>query len=186
MATPLTTDTHTAAPSAWVALAVYAQPHGVSGRIKVKSFTDPLDDFATHAGLCDERGNPVKLRITGHAQGMAIVEVEGIATRDQAELLRGRKLGIARTALPELTNPNAYYIDDLIGLTVITADGGLFGTVKNVMNYGAGDILEIKRPNGKEDLLSFTHASFPTVDIAQKTIVISPPEIIDARANTHS
>lgn len=178
MATSLTTDTDRPLPSPWVALAVYAQPHGVSGRIKVKSFTDPIDDFAKHANLCDERGTPVKLRITGHAQGMAIVEIEGITTRDQAELLRGRKLGVARTALPKLSNPNAYYIDDLIGLNVIKADGTPFGTVKNVMNYGAGDILEIKRPNGKEELFAFTHATFPTVDATQRTIVICPPEII--------
>ena len=188
MVTPLaiTNDTPATNDMPWVALAVYAQPHGVSGRIKVKSFTDPVDDFAKHAHLSDDRGNPVKLRITGHAQGMAIVEVDGITTRDQAELLRGRKLGVARTALPELSNPNAYYIDDLIGLNVVTAENQPFGVVTQIMNYGAGDIIEIKCLTGKKELFAFTHATFPTVDIANKTIIIQPPEILDLEPRSDS
>ena len=133
--------------SGWVALGAFAQPHGVSGRIKVKSFTDPLDDFANHTPLTDESGTTYKLKITGHTQGMAIVSVEGITDRNQAELLRGKKIGVARSTLPELENPGSYYIDDLIGMAVIDESGAAFGTVINVVNYGASDILEIRRPD---------------------------------------
>jgi 16S rRNA processing protein RimM len=165
----------------FVALAVFTQPHGVSGRIKVKSFTDPLHDFAQHKGLCDAHGTPVKLRITGHIAGGAIVEIEGVTKREQAELLRGKKIGITRSDMPALANPNMYYTDDLIGMQVVDAQGDAFGVVRQVMNYGAGDILEITTLLGTHELYAFNHATFPLVDTATRKITIHPPEILEAK-----
>ena len=169
-----------AAAPGWVALAVFTQPHGVSGRIKVKSFTEPADDFARHAELTDESGASIKLRITGHAQGLAIVTIEGVTDRDQAALLRGKKIGVPRGAMPALTNPNVYYTDDLIGMDVVDTTGAPFGTVVSVANYGAGDILDIRRPSGARELYAFTHATFPTVDAASRRITIDPPVVLNA------
>lgn len=172
---------NTTAPEAWVALAVFTQPHGVSGRMKVKSFTDPLHDFAKHKDLTDAKGTPLKLRITGSTEGGAIVEIEGITRREQAELLRGLKIGVPRTALPVLENPNLYYTDDLIGMRVVQANGDAFGVVRNVVNYGAGDILEITTLSGGDSLFAFNHATFPFVDTTARQITIDPPEILEAR-----
>lgn len=166
---------------AWVALAVFTQPHGVSGRMKVKSFTDPLHDFATHKDLTDAKGKPLKLRITGSTEGGAIVEIEGITRREQAELLRGQKIGIPRAAMPKLEKPNMYYTDDLVGMAVVEADGSVFGLVKSVVNYGAGDILAIDRPERAGELYAFNHATFPKIDVAARRITIHPPEILDGR-----
>lgn len=165
----------------WVALGVFTQPHGVSGRIKVKSLADGPDDFAEHTHLTDESGNPVKLRITGHAQGMAVVEIEGVTRREQAELLRGRKIGVPRAAVPTLDAPNCYYIHDLIGLPVVDGSGADFGHISSVNNYGAGDIITITTTGGEEALFAFTHATFPIVDIAARRVVIHPPEILEAK-----
>ncbi len=169
-------------PKDWIPLGVFAQPHGVSGRIKVKSLADGVDDFAHTPALTDESGKPIKLHITGHTQGMAIVEIEGITKREQAELLRGKKIGTARAALPKLENANRFYIRDLIGLQATTAEGATFGEVTDVVNYGAGDILVIANADGETELFAFTHATFPEVDIAARRLVIHPPEVLDTRA----
>lgn len=167
----------------WVALAVFVQPHGVSGRIKIKSFTEPADAFAEHTNLTDESGKAYTLALTGHAQGMAIVTVEGITDRNQAALLRGKKLGIPRAAMPELKNPHQYYTDDLIGMAVIDHTGSAFGEVIAVVNYGASDILEIRRPDGAKELYAFTNATFPTIDTATRVITIDPPVILSAKGD---
>ncbi len=172
--------TLTTADPAWVALAVFTQPHGVSGRIKVKSFTEPADDFASTPNLTDSNGKPVKLKLTGHTQGLAVVEVEGVTKREQAELLRGIKIGVARTEMPELTKPNNYYTDDLIGMQVVDEAAAPFGTVRTVANYGAGDILDITRTDGSHEMYAFTHRTFPTVDLAARRITIHPPDILRA------
>lgn len=174
----MTQNTAPSSAPAWVALAAFAQPHGVSGRIKVKSFTEPADDFITHQPLADEAGTIYKMKITGHAQGMAIVTIEGITDRNQAELLRGKRIGVARTAMPEITQPNRFYTDDLIGMEVIDQTGKRFGEVIHVANYGAGDILDIRLDGGKEEMFAFNNATFPTVDMAARRITIDPPELL--------
>jgi 16S rRNA processing protein RimM len=178
MVTSIAAPVPPAPDCAWVALAVLTQPHGVSGRIKVKSFTEPHDDFVNHPALTDSKGKPVKLRITGHTQGMAIVEIEGITRREQAELLRGTKIGVARTQMPELKNPNLYYTDDLKGMRVVDEAGNHFGTVAAIVNYGAGDILEVTRTGGVNELYAFTHATFPIIDNVLRTITIHPPRYL--------
>ena len=159
---------------------MFTQPHGVSGRIKVKSFTEPADEFASVPNLTDAKGNPVKLKLTGHTQGLAVVEIEGVTKREQAELLRGIKIGVARAAMPELNDPNRYYTDDLIGMQVLDAAGTPFGVVRTVANYGAGDILDITRTDGSHDMYAFTHRTFPEVDVAARRILINPPDILRA------
>jgi 16S rRNA processing protein RimM len=180
MTTSNVSPTATPEDSAWVALAVFTQPHGVSGRIKVKSFTEPHDDFAKTPNLTDSKGKPVKLSITGHTQGLAIVEIEGVTKREQAELLRGTKIGVPRAAMPTLDQPNVYYTDDLIGMQVVDEHGAAFGTVRTVVNYGAGDILDITRPNGSHEMYAFTDRTFPVIDNSQRRITIHPPEILRA------
>lgn len=170
----------------WITLAVIGQPHGVSGRVKVKSFTDPADDFAAHSPITYADGTQVKFRITGHTQGMVIIEIEGVKDRNQAELLRGKKLFTPREAMPELQDTDQFYTADLIGMQVHTADGAHFGTVENVMNYGASDILEIARPGSRLELYAFTNATFPTLDLSARTITIDPPEVIGSRSEEQS
>jgi 16S rRNA processing protein RimM len=42
-----------------------------------------------------------------------------------------------------------YYHADLIGLPCVTPDGAPLGDVVAVENFGAGDVIEIARPDGK-------------------------------------
>lgn len=171
----------TPAQPGWVALAVVTQPHGVSGRVKVKSFTDPEDAIKKHSSLQDPAGREVKFRVTGTAQGQYIIEVEGLTKREDAELWRGKQLGMPRAALPELKNDAQYYVVDLVGLCVETEDGRAFGTVHALHNFGAGDLLELKRPNGDLEMFSFTHVNFPSVDVKARKIIIAPPEKLGSR-----
>ncbi len=165
--------------SDWVALGVFAQPHGVRGLVKIKSYTTPPDALLAHAQLHDAKGRSYVLKLHGHAKGMAIVSVEGIGAREEAMLLRGREIGTARAALPPLTHAHQFYISDLIGMSVEQTDAQAYGTVKAVHNFGAGDILEIVLSDGHTELFSFTHRTFPTVDLASRTLVIDPPETIE-------
>lgn len=165
----------------WIALAVVTQPHGVSGRVKIKSFADPADAIRNHTLLTDPAGREVKFRVTGEAQGQYIIEIDGLTKREDAELWRGRQLGLPRSALPELENDNQFYATDLIGLCVLTTDGKAFGTVHDVHNYGAGDLLEITRINGERELFAFTHVTFPSVDMDARQIVIDPPELLGSK-----
>jgi hypothetical protein len=53
--------------------------------------------------------------------------------------------------------------------------GQLLGTVVNLPNYGAGDLLEIAPASGSTILVPFTEAVVPEIDVAAGRIVIDPP-----------
>ncbi|RYG20941.1 MAG: 16S rRNA processing protein RimM, partial [Burkholderiales bacterium] len=87
-----------------------------------------------------------KLRDDG--KGGAIARFAEITDRNGAEGLRGTELVVPRSELPALDD-GEYYHADLIGLPVISDEEEAIGVVRDVQNFGAGDILEIERPNAK-------------------------------------
>ena len=70
-----------------------------------------------------------------------------IGDRSAAEALRGTTLTVPRSALP-LLQDGEYYHADLIGLACVSPEGAPLGEVVTVENFGAGDVLEIERPDG--------------------------------------
>ena len=165
----------------FVTLAVVTSPHGVSGRVKVKSFASPPELFGQTKKLQDESGNPVKLKITSGEGTVFVCSIDGLKKREDAELWRNKKLGVMRTDLPDTRKKGEFYIADLVGAKVQTGNGDAFGTVKNVYNFGAGDILEIAMKDGSDEMFSFNQTIFTTIDAANKRLVIDPPEVITGK-----
>jgi 16S rRNA processing protein RimM len=102
--------------------------------------------------------------------------IPGVATKEQADALRGTSLFVPRDRLPSLPDEEFYHAD-LIGLKAYDTGGVLVGKVTAVYNHGAGDILEIS-PTGHKSalLLPFTAVIVPNVDLATGRIVVDPPD----------
>lgn len=159
-----------------VCLGAVTGAHGVRGLVKVKPFTESPDDVAAYGPLEDERGERrFTLAVEGHHKDTVIVRVAGVADRDAAEALRGTRLYVARSALPE-PGEGEYYHADLIGLALVTVGGAPLGTVTAIYDFGAGDLIEYVGADGKPHMLPFTEAAVPEVDIAGGRIVADPPE----------
>jgi 16S rRNA processing protein RimM len=77
-----------------------------------------------------------------------------------AATLRGTVLTVPRSALPQLA-PGEYYHADLIGLAAMSDAGETLGTVIAVENFGAGEVLEIERPNGKRFMVPMREEAVP-------------------------
>ena len=77
--------------------------------------------------------------------------------------------------MPELSEDEFYHAD-LIGLTAELRDGTELGAVTAVHNFGAGDVIEVKRKHGGTLDIPFTNTVVPVVDIEGGRIVIEPPE----------
>ena len=65
--------------------------------------------------------------------------------------------------------------------TTVAVDGTALGTVRAMHNFGAGDMIEIEDANGKTELLPFTIATVPSVDLDEGRVVIDPPHEIFVR-----
>ena len=160
-----------------VCVAAFSSAHGVSGAIRLKSYTENPDDVAQYGDLQSEDGSlTYELEVVSHTgKGELIVKVEGVSSRDEAELLKGERLYVSRTELPEAGDEEFYHAD-LIGLTVKTVSGKTLGTVRAVFDFGAGDMLEILPKEGTIIMVPFTKAIVPIVDIEKGRIVVDPPE----------
>jgi 16S rRNA processing protein RimM len=170
-----------AAGGARVCLGAIAGAHGVRGLVKIKSFTEDPANLTAYGPLTDESGRRrFEVTVTGRAKDLLVARIDGVEDRDAAQALRGVRLYVARAALPE-PEEEAYYHADLIGLTAEDPDGRPLGTVAAVENYGAGDFLEIARPEGAPLLVPFTTAAVPVVDVGGGRIVVAPPEELEAR-----
>src|SRR5262245_35447039 len=166
-----------------VLVGAIAGAHGVRGQLRIKSFTDDPAAVAAYGPVSDESGQRTfKLIVTGQAKGGVIARIDGIADRTAAEALRGLRLYVERAVLPP-PQTGEYYRADLTGLRAELADGTLYGRIASVEDYGAGDILEIERPDGTTEMLPFTDRIVPEVDLAAGRVVVDPPVYVEARPN---
>jgi 16S rRNA processing protein RimM len=160
-----------------ICVGAFAGAFGVKGEVRLKSFTAEPEAIVDYGPLSSEDGaTAYAIEITRPIQNGFAARVKGVATKEDADALRGVRLFAERDALPSLPD-DEYYHADLIGLEVVDTGGKRLGTVSAVHNHGAGDLLEVSGPGLKTPaLLPFTLAAVPTVDLAARRIVADPPE----------
>src|SRR5882672_8030462 len=164
-----------------VLVGVIAAAHGVRGLVRVKSFTADPKSVASYGELSDEWGQRrFRLILQGQAKEGVIAQIDGVTDRDAAKALKGTKLFVAREALPEIAADDEFYQADLVGLRVESRDGKTLGRVKAVLNFGAGDLLEIEG-EGVSLMLPFTKQVVPLVDLPGGRLVAEPPAEVEAR-----
>lgn len=136
-----------------IALAAVAGAHGVRGEVRLKLFTDSVDNLKRHKNVFIGDN---KYRVEGVRPGPsgAVARLSGVDDRSAAEALRGTLVEVDREDLPPLED-GEYYHADLVGLACVDGDGRQVGTVAAVENYGAGDLLEVEAPDGKCFLIPF-------------------------------
>lgn len=150
---------------------------GVHGEVRLKSFCADPAAIADYTPLYTEEGRAfAQVVLTGQLKNGFTARLDGVVTKEDADALRNVSLYAERATMPSLPD-DEYYYADLIGLTVLDTGGATLGTVKNVMDHGAGDLLELIVPGQSETvLLPFTQAAVPTVDLAAKRIIADPPD----------
>jgi 16S rRNA processing protein RimM len=148
---------------------------GVKGEIRVNSYTEDPAALVRYRVLLRADGS-VALTLTGgraHGGGL-VARAKEVATREEAEAMRGLELYVPRDVLP-VTDEDEFYLADLIGLAVVNAAGEALGRVKSVQNFGAGDLLEIAPEVGPTWWLPFTREAVPEVRIAEGLVVAVRP-----------
>lgn len=161
-------------PDDRICVGAIAGAFGVRGEVRLKSFTAEPRAIADYGPLTTEDGRrSFAVTLTRPVTGGFGARLSGIATREEAEALKGVTLWAARAALPSLPDDEFYHAD-LIGLAVFDPGGAPLGQVRAIHDHGAGDILEVAGPEGVL-LLPFTRAVVPTVDLAAGRIVADPP-----------
>ena len=169
-------------PDRLILMGVFGAPQGVRGEVRVKSLTGepsaigiygPLTNGGRTRSFAFESLRPLK-------DDMLVARVTGVSTREAAEALKGVEIFARREQLPP-PNEDEFYYDDLVGLEAVDAAGGYIGRVVSLVNYGAGDVLEIAPVGGGETLLlPFTKGVARRIDFDTERIIIEPPREVES------
>jgi 16S rRNA processing protein RimM len=170
-------------------IGVITSPHGVRGTVKVRSFTEDPDAFVEYGDVTTHDGSRVfDIAIVGDAKGTLLCEIDGVDDRDQAEALRGVELYILREDLPDDLDDDEFYASDLLGLETRDAEGRVLGSIRNILDHGAGDIVDVLHADGKVRSYAFSVANFPEINTREGYVVLNPPPEVtaqDEQGNVH-
>ena len=162
-----------------VLLGEFGRAHGLRGEVRLKSYTAEPLAIGRYGPLSGPDGRSFVLtdvrRAGGDQPDLLVARVEGVGTREAAEVLNRIGLHVSRERLETELDADEFLLADLVGLTVVDPDGAPIGTIVAVPNYGGGDLLEIKLIEGQRELVPFTKAFVPEIDLAAGRITIDLP-----------
>jgi 16S rRNA processing protein RimM len=157
--------------------------HGVRGEVRLWSFTAEPAAVVGYGPFETADGRAIEIETLRPAKDFFVARLKGVADRNAAEALRNVELFVPRTRLPAPADSDEFYHADLIGLAVVDAAGVPLGTVVALHNFGAGDIVEVRRTDANDTvMLPFTQDAVPEIDVAGGRIVVAR-DVFEAVAN---
>ena len=155
-----------------------ARPHGLRGQVIVNLDTDfPEERFQPGAELFierDRRVEPLTITTVRFQQGRPVIGLRGVDDVNGATALAGIELRVPREWLAPLP-AGTFYRHDLVGCQVETSEGRSIGVVSAVEGDQGGSRLVVDTPHG-ELLVPLAAEICPTIDPAERRIVIAPPD----------
>jgi 16S rRNA processing protein RimM len=158
--------------------------HGIKGHVLVRTYSAEPEGVSAYGPLENESGDKTYtldiVRVT--AKGV-VAAIAGLTDRTSAERLRGTKLYVERAKLPTPAE-GEYYHTDLVGLRAVDQAGNDIGTIIAVQNFGASDLLEIKRVGQTDtELVPLLNEFVPVIDLNQGIAVVVLPTLSEDRDN---
>ena len=113
----------------------------MKGHVKVK----PLTDFTSRFDAGSRfrlRESWTEVQEVRWKDGRPTLKLEGVNTIDQAQALQWEYLLVPASSEPILSE-DEFFLDDLIGVSVVTSDNLILGKVDDVINLPAQDVLVV-------------------------------------------
>lgn len=165
-----------------IAVGVIRKPHGVRGEASVEPWTnspDRFDDLTSVTLVSPDESSTREARIEGvrvHGD-RALVKFAGIDAPEDVDPLRNWTIEIPESEARELEE-NEYFLHDLVGLTLVDAEGREQGKVVEVYEGGGGILLQVQRGDRKFDV-PFASEICTKIDLQAKTMTVNLPEGLD-------
>lgn len=153
-------------------VATIGSPRGLKGEVRLIIHTDnPTHRLAPGAVLeTDPDVGLVTVADLTHRQDQWYARFEEYPDRTAVE-------GLVHTTLkaPGVPEADAWYADELVGLTVQGIDARPFGTVVGLEHYPAQDLLIVEEPTGTRTMVPFVKDIVLQVDPDRGVVVVDPP-----------
>jgi 16S rRNA processing protein RimM len=149
-----------------------AAAQGIRGWVKIQPYTENLDSLLDYRSwwIGHEHGpwREVKVQQCEVHNKTLAAQLPDCPDRNAAEKLKGLLIAVPRSSMPQ-QKEDEYYWSDLIGLAVVNEEGTQLGTVANLLETGANQVLSVKGGDG-EILIPFVATAIKRVDLKNKTI----------------
>ncbi len=155
-------------------IARLGKPHGIKGEFTVEVRTDRPEDRLTPGTsfATDPDIGALTLKSARWHRDRLLLAFDEVPDRNRAEEIRNTLILAEQDEEDE--DPDAWYLDDLIGLKVYE-DDALVGEIVDVTNGAAQDLLHMKHTLGHEVLIPFVTEIVPEVDIEAGRLEVTPP-----------
>ncbi len=137
----------------WVEAGVVMRPHGIVGEVVVDFKNDLLELVSETMKLRTTRAHDDEdliltvERVRKH-KGRLIIAFKGRKTREEANELRSRTVWMTRDQIGPL-DEDRWFVQDLIGMTVLTDDGETLGKLVDVMHQPANAVFVVETESGE-------------------------------------
>ncbi len=157
--------------------------HGLKGKLKVKSDSEPVETFGPGINLKFQSSGEDNglwyevVKAVGQKNGI-LLTLKGVEDIDAAVSLKGKEIFIKRDDLPE-PGDNSYFWQDLIGLEVFDKEQGNLGKIDHIIETGANDVFVVKshdKRGTREILVPAIESVVIGVNIKEGTMEIKLPK----------
>lgn len=147
---------------------------GVKGWVKVYSHTRPRSKIVEYKNwyLNDDFNQTISVEDGRPHKGGVVAKLKGIDDRDAAVAVIGHEIWVDGNDLTPLPD-DEYYWYQLIGLQVLDTEKKLLGTVKDLLETGANDVLMVRGGGKAEHLIPYIYGQvIQSIDLTNKCMVV--------------
>ncbi len=158
--------------------------HGIDGFVRVESASGEVGHFADLEEVTLRTGGSEGIErqfvieaAEGHS-GCLLLKFRGIDTPEQAKQLAGAEILVPRDKACPLEE-GEFYVNDLCQCNLVY-QGTVVGSISDVMEGGAGDLLEVSlAESGQKRLVPLRKEFIGEIDIGNKTVELMHRWILD-------
>ena len=156
-------------------------PFGLEGFVKVRSFSGETGHFL--------RLEKITVRQNGAERVLDVAETvsrpdsllmrfAGIENPEAAALLKGAEIVAPREIAAPLKE-GEFYVEDLKGLKVITADGRVLGHIADIVEGGGAELAEVELLSGEKRFAPYRNEFFGEVSLEKGMILLLEPWVLE-------
>ena len=159
-------------PSQFIQVGKLGRPKGTKGLLRFHSFLNDDRDINKFKNFYLENAEQIAIKLVSFDKKSPLVILNNFTNRNEIEKFVNQKVYLEKNKL-EPTQENEFYFHELEGLDVLNQSEEIVGKVSSVVNFGAGDLLEVHFVKSqKNEFFRFTKENFPSVLIKEKKIYI--------------
>ncbi|AJC23975.1 ribosome maturation factor RimM [Bacillus velezensis] len=161
----------------WFNVGKIVNTHGIKGEVRVISKTDFAEERYKPGNtlylFAEGAAEPIKVTVSAHRlhKQFHLLQFKEMPSLNEVEHLRNMVIKVPEEDLGELEE-DEFYFHEIIGCEVVSEDGELIGTVKEILTPGANDVWVVARKGKKDALIPYIASVVKDININKKKIKI--------------